>query len=288
MSKLIITVALPAAGKTHWAEKYVQKSGSAWKILCKDDLRRMLDAGKYSRANEKVVDRMQKLMAASLLASGVNVIICDTNLSQKRQTMWSQFAKENNAQFERKKFLDVSVDTCIKRDLQRLHSVGEKVIRDMYKQHVAPLTRRRIYMPDTTLPKTIMVDIDNTIALMSGRSPFDWKRVGEDSVCESVAEVVKQMYDAEYNIVMMSGRDGVCRPETEKWLADNNIPYDELYMRAEGDCRKDTIIKEELFWEHVADECNVLFTMDDRLGVCQMWHSLGLKLFRIGDPDADF
>lgn len=29
-------------------------------------------------------------------------------------------------------------------------------------------------------------------------------------------------------------------------------------------------------------------SLDDRLRVCRMWHSLGLPVFRVGDPDADF
>ena len=87
MTKLIATVGLPASGKSTWAMSRVQKSGGSWKIVCMDDIRLMLDVGKYTRANEKVVQRVQKLIIVDLLANGTNVIVADTNLSAKKQKM---------------------------------------------------------------------------------------------------------------------------------------------------------------------------------------------------------
>ena len=47
-------------------------------------------------------------------------------------------------------------------------------------------------------------------------------------------------------------------------------------MRKEGDVRKDTVIKEELFWEHIAPHYNVLVAFDDRPCVVDMWHDVGI------------
>jgi len=120
---------------------------------------------------------------------------------------------------------------------------------------------------------------------MSDRSPYDWKRVGEDSVNVPIAQILKT---ARQDIILLSGRDSICRDETIAWLEKHNINYDKLYMRPEGDNRKDVIIKKELFDNHVRDKFNVSFVLDDRLQVCQLWHSMGLTLLRVGDPDANF
>ncbi len=59
-------------------------------------------------------------------------------------------------------------------------------------------------------------------------------------------------------------------------------------MRESGDFRPDDIIKREIFDRKIRGVYNVKFVIDDRLKVCRMWHQLGLNLFRVGDPDADF
>ena len=60
-------------------------------------------------------------------------------------------------------------------------------------------------------------------------------------------------------------------------------------MRAEGDCRKDYVIKEELFWSHVADKYNVKMVIDDRMQVIeQCWHPLGIKVINVGNPNERF
>jgi len=43
-----------------------------------------------------------------------------------------------------------------------------------------------------------------------------------------------------------------------------------------------------LYEKCIKGKFNVNAVFDDRLQVCRMWHELGLPLFRVGDPDADF
>lgn len=68
----------------------------------------------------------------------------------------------------------------------------------------------------------------------------------------------------------------------------HDIPYDHLHMRQTDDKRSDYIIKHEIYNEHIRDKYNILAAFDDRLQVCRLWYELGLPLFRVGDPDADF
>jgi len=286
MTKLIITVGLPASSKTTWAKKKVDKAGGGWKIVCMDDLRAMLDNGKYTKNNEKAMKSVRDVMVVSLLESGFNIIIADTNLSPKVQDKWRRLAKSMGVEFEKKSFLDISLETCIKRDLQREKSVGKDVIMRMYKDHVKPLEYHRQYEPDDSLPQAILVDLDGTLAHNDGvRGWYDWKSVGLDSVDPIVAEMVRMYHYRGFMVVIMSGRDAICREETSLWLKEYNIPCDRLFMRGEGDQRKDVIVKKELFFDNVADDYNVKFALDDRDQIVEGWRDIGLKCLQVAEGD---
>ena len=55
MLKVIITIGLPASGKTTWAKELMEKEPGEWKRINKDDLRAMLDNGRWSHINERFV-----------------------------------------------------------------------------------------------------------------------------------------------------------------------------------------------------------------------------------------
>lgn len=120
------------------------------------------------------------------------------------------------------------------------------------------------------------------------RTPFEWNKVGADRVHEVVADMVEGYYLADYTVIILSGRDGICREVTEDWLEKYGISHDRLIMRSEGDNRKDTVVKEEMFWIHIADNYNVKAVIDDRPSVCRMWQELGLKVINVGNPWIEF
>ncbi len=139
---------------------------------------------------------------------------------------------------------------------------------------------------DSNLPDAIICDIDGTLAHnVSGRSPYDWKRVGEDALDHIIQNILSIYCDANYEIILLSGRDEVCRPETEEWLKKHIIGYDFLYMRPKGNNEKDSIIKERIYREHIEGKYNVLFVLDDRKQVVDMWRSLGLKCLQVQPGD---
>lgn len=139
------------------------------------------------------------------------------------------------------------------------------------------------------MKKAIIVDIDGTLAKMNGRGPFEWHRVGEDKLNKPVRDVVQAMnwgYPGDIEIIIFSGRDGSCKEETVKWLANNDIDYDQLHMRPAGNFEKDNIIKRRLFDEHIAGKYDILFVLDDRNQVVDMWRKdLGLTCFQVDYGD---
>lgn len=136
-------------------------------------------------------------------------------------------------------------------------------------------------------PRAVLVDIDGTLALNTGgRPPFDWSRVGEDDPNPPVVELVNLIYNAgTHTVILMSGRDEVCRMQTEMWLSAQRVPYHHLHMRPEKDNRKDSIVKEELYRKHVEGRYEVAFVVDDRNHVVAMWRSLGLSCFQVAEGD---
>lgn len=98
--------------------------------------------------------------------------------------------------------------------------------------------------------------------------------------------------EAGYQVIVMSGREDSAREDTALWLRRCRVPFDLLLMRptvARGQSQPpDQDMKLALYRAHVEGRDAVQAVFDDRLKVARMWHSLGLPLFRVGDPDADF
>ena len=283
MAKLLMLKGLPGSGKSTHARE-LAKNG--YVRVNKDDLRAMLNDGKWSKANEKFVLKVRDFIVREALTDGKSVVVDDTNLAPKHREVLADIAKEFGATFETK-FFDVEPEECIKRDLKRANSVGQKVIWDMYNQF---LRKREVYVPPEDKPEAIIVDLDGTLAHMSGRSPYDWDRVGEDVVDANISDLLYRIAVGNYDnkrpeIIILSGRDAVCHGKTFRWLKDNNIEYDALFMRPEGDMRKDSIVKRELFEEHIRDNYQVKFILDDRNQVVEMWRDMGLTCFQVAEGD---
>lgn len=139
------------------------------------------------------------------------------------------------------------------------------------------------------LPDCVIFDIDGTLAKMHNRSPYDWKKVGEDKVNVAVKHILDGIVSlGKSKIFLFSGRDEVCRNETVKWLDKHNIKYDELHMRPKKNQEKDTVIKKRMYEELISGKYNCLFVVDDRPIVCRMWRDMDLEVLQVGNPYKEF
>lgn len=288
--EIIITRGLPGSGKTTWALKYIEDNPGKYKRINRDTLRAMMDDGKWSPQNEKFVRSVRDTVINMALDSGFSVIVDDTNLADSVVNQMCEIALNRDIGFSEQCFTDVPLATCIERDAARENPVGENVIRNMYHQHLGLLHKPR--EQDQSLPAAYVFDLDGTLALnKSGRSYYDMSRVGEDTVNEDVVRVLRHLSRGGAIIIILSGRSEDARNATLDWLrdADINTYISDLRMRREGDKRKDAIIKKEIMLNDILPSYNVVGVFDDRLQVCEMWHDdLGLTVFRVGDPKADF
>lgn len=277
MNKVIICKGLPGSGKSSWSKKMQAKFPGQYKRVNKDDLRAMLDDGKWSKGNERFVVALRNEIILRALEDGKDVICDDTNLAPKHEAQIRELIKDK-AIVEVKEF-NTPIEDCIKNDLKRQHSVGEKVIRDMYRQFILPKMK---YAHRGNLPGAIIVDIDGTMAKMNGRSAYDWSRVGEDSPNYPVVQIVLDYMEKHSgDVLFVSGRDGVCREATTQWLANLGCYGFELYMRPPGNLEKDAVIKRRIFDEFIRDRYDVEYVLDDRDQTVEMWRSLGLTCLQV-------
>lgn len=278
--KLLFLRGLPASGKTTFAKELVRNDGN-WVRVNKDDLRNMLNGGKWSSGRESLVVRLESRLVRHALKSGKNVVIDNTNFNLAHERRYREIAKQYNADFEIKEF-DTPLEECIKRDNARPNGVGETVIRKMYNQYLKPAPAK--YTPDPMLQPAIVCDIDGTLAHMHDRSPYDWSKVGNDKVDIPIAWLTSILFRS-VSVILVSGRDASCHKETQDWLAKNGICYTKLIMRKEGDNRPDEVVKEEIFNENIRGSYNVRFVLDDRNKVVDMWRQLGLKCLQVAEGD---
>lgn len=281
--KLIFLAGLPACGKTSWAKEY-QKNNPGTKRVNKDDLRAMMDDSVWSKSNEKTILSIQRSIVSDLLNKH-DVILDNTHLDKKHEDEYREMCLDNGYLFEYK-FFDVDVEECLRRDKKRANPVGAKVILDMYNRYLRPETVKVEY--DESLNTCIICDIDGTLAEKGERSPYDYSKVHLDTVIDPVADMVDENFRRGITVFILSGREDSCREQTEIWLDRNCVSYNGLYMRKAGDKREDSIIKKEIYEQHIKGKYNVKYVVDDRKRVKRMWVEQGLFVLDVNQHDIEF
>jgi len=138
--------------------------------------------------------------------------------------------------------------------------------------------------------KVIICDIDGTIAIKGDRGIFDYSKVNLDTVNRPIFQILKSLSKDDINIIFCSGREDSCGEQTTEWLEDNvlgkfNKKLFRLLMRKTGDFRKDSIIKKEIYHEYIENQYEVLFVLDDRNQVVDMWRSLRITCLQVAKGD---
>jgi len=294
-----VMTGLPASGKTTEARRMQAEAGGRMRRVNLDDLRAMLDVptaeGGRSYAHEQTVLAIQDAAVRAAVDGGFDVVVDNTHMTPHIPKRLKA-AVAGHAVFVVHDFTDVPVEECVRRDAERERPVGEEIIRILADKHAASrrggwrLTAEWFndepavepYTPDPALPSAVMCDIDGTLALRGARGPFDFTRCEEDLLNESVRGALRSFRNADGDVVvLLSGRGEEHRGRTEAWLAAHDVPYDELWMRAAGDGRRDDVVKAELFDRHVRHRFAVRVSLDDRDRVVAVWRRMGLPTWQV-------
>jgi hypothetical protein len=110
--------------------------------------------------------------------------------------------------------------------------------------------------------------------------------VKDDTVNDAVIHVLDKFMFYEtaiYSIIFCTGRPERCRADTEAWIKDMCHIYGfTLLMRKDGDFRADHVVKQEILDKYI-DKDRVLFVLDDRQQVVDMWRRNGLTCFQVAE-----
>ena len=294
--KLIVPVGPAGSGKSSWANKYaedhqdeevkiIERDWVRFNLIVKNDGVRDWDLYEFSKKNEREVTKICDTMVKGAIKDQVEtIIISDTNLTKKYRDRWKELAAIGGYLYEEKPFT-CDWETLVKRNNNRQGGISLKVLRDQYLRFQKYIGRN-VYYPDTSKRGAFIVDIDGTIADMEGiRKPYEWDKVLLDKPRKEIIAIVHGLWDRGLEPVFVSGRDGCCKKDTAKWLSKYvwNAYFGEeldpdfyLFMRNEGDNRKDSVVKEEIFWKYIAKNFNVVAAIDDRHSVLNLWEELGI------------
>lgn len=305
--KIIITIGISGSGKSTFASTTVQHNPERYVNVERDKIRNLLFgytdetiSEYYNRPDlnklEKEVTRYEDLMIKEGLSQNKTVIVSNTHLSMKYLEKYKFYNVETELLF-----FDIEIGTALVRDRNRGRMVGKKIIEKQFSKYnnlKINLVKNPIDFNTTTiesdraLPKTLLVDLDGTIAHMKDRSPFDWKRVGEDSVDENLIQLFNLIHSGniyhnrmffgldKLEIIVCTGRDASCEKESKEWCNEYGIEYKEFHMRPTGDYRPDWQVKEEM-WRDISKRFNIVALIDDRDVVVQRGRSLGLKVLQV-------
>ena len=322
-----VLIGCSASGKSSYAKEFVQNNPS-YKIVNRDKLREMLFGyneenvfeyylSKEMSKNEKLITTFQTTVMRQLLAQDFNIIVDNTNLDKKfLQQLLDEFPQ---CEFSFKFIgLELSLEELIERDSKRLRKVGSDVIKKQWDKFKLLLTTSSFpspsfeivpYVADESKPSVIICDLDGTLADYHSTRPaygFEPSLIALDKVIEPVATIVDNMgIFGVSKIIFLSGRTDNYYGETLKWLYNNlciesdfdeeltgissQTNYDiELFMRKSNDFRKDNIIKYEIFDEHIRNNYNVKFAIDDRNSITSLWNSVGIFCLNVNQTGKEF
>lgn len=276
-SGIIFTKGLPGSGKSYFAKELANQNAGNVIRINKDDLRLMLNQGKFSSSKENLMNSARKAMIKEILAKKVWVICDDTNLTTASDTLYNSLST-NVIKVD---FMDIPIEVCMERDLQRATSVGKDVILKMWESTLTPLVQ------DEKLQKAVIFDIDGTLAHnIQGNRFFDPERYLVDEPIAATIAIAHSLIQSGTQVFFVSGREAseAGRKNTEIWLKAQgfDLVKSPLFMRPSRDFRKDSIIKKEIFMDNFYGKYFVTSVFDDRFSVILMWKTLGLAVFKCG------
>lgn len=300
MSKLIVLRGLPGSGKTTWARQWVAEDPDNRVRVNRDDLRMMFYGKKVdlSQKQETQISRAERALVREYLNRGLSVVLDAMNLHERGLKDWDRIHP-----FELREF-DTPTGEILHRNTTR--PTGDRLPEDALRRLIGKWYSRSgdlkkaafrsdadfAFVPydrdavGDQVHGTVICDLDGTLALhTSGRSPYDYSRVYEDSVNEAVFDLIRLFsFDGDH-IVFVSGREDSCREDTIRWLEDHcGLEDPELYMRKTGDKRDDTLVKYEIFDQHLRDRW-IDFALDDRTRIVQMWRKINVPCFQVNEGD---
>ncbi len=306
--RLTLIVGVSGSGKSTWAKKEFDKDPLNTVIIGRDTIRKMLfgwqsiedETNYYKLPNlqklEKMVSNYQDELIRTSLSKRKHVIVDNTHLKMKYINEYKKYNVRTDLVFVfedvenciiRRRYFDKNL---IKKQFENFKSLVKNLlnVNDFKISRVLSLgnysTHKKKFIKNHSRVKTIVVDIDGTVALRGDRSPYDYTKVSGDLPNEKIISTIDCLADS-YHIIFCSGREDSCKEDTLDWLKKNlfDINHSQLYMRKTGDHRPDYIVKQEM-WEKIQHEgYNIFLLVDDRKQVIDTARDLGYTVLDVAN-----
>jgi uncharacterized HAD superfamily protein len=153
-------------------------------------------------------------------------------------------------------------------------------------------------MSNVELKRCFVFDLDGTICNVSHRrqyvatKPRNWDAWNKGLINDVPVVAVQKVFqalrnDQEVDLIIVSGRSDDYKEQTVKWLTDNQIFYDQIFMRKYKDHRDDAVVKGEIA-DEIQKTHHILGVFDDRQRVVNMWVQRGIWVFDCGQGKGNF
>lgn len=297
--KLTVLIGISGSGKSTWAHKEWSKDPLNTLIVSRDSIRESMfgfsdKTLKHYFNNEKLfsLEREVSKMCDTMIYEGLEKgkhVICDDNHLElgaiEQYKFWNVLTAVE--------VFNETLVQAIMKDRGRVKQFGDEAIKIQYSKFKQLIHDPRFNKLDFTpvelvnnssKPRAVLFDIDGTLAHMHNRSPYDWKKVGEDTVDWDIAYIQNCLAFTNASdsptIFVTTARDGIAEFNTKKWLLDNGIKYDSFLIKEQGDLRSDWVVKEEM-WRELVEDYYIVGCFEDSLSVVRRGRALGLKMFNV-------
>ena len=303
MKTVYILYGAPCSGKSYFSN-LISRHDDQIKVVSRDLIRDMLNDHSQNKHTEDLVTKIEKNMIMEIVDnSDFDLILDNTHyrlqyirqaldlLKKCKKEVKVKLVDFSNCDFEliekRMSTRERKVDLSVVKKIHQTCKINAKETRKLVSEFKKEKTDDIVLVTSVRqdLPRAILVDIDGTLAHKHDRNAYDYRHVDKDECDMIIAELVNQLYRLHYTIIIVSGREDSCQDLTISWLKKHMVDYHHLYMRKSKDMRKDSVVKKEIYDNFIKDHYSVLFVLDDRNQVVEMWREIGLKCLQVAEGD---
>ena len=299
-NQLVVLQGPPSSGKTTWANQdalNMEFDHPPVIVRTKDLKWTHKPEGGYQIEDIDYITTTEYALIRTGIEEGRMVFLDACNNNPKRLEFLEKLAKELDCEMVVMPFY-VPYDTALgwnkKRRYDKENYVPREAITEYYKKYynekfVDEMTdKRKIVLPDNTLPSCIICDLDVTLAMHMGRGPLDWDKIDTDKIEPRLRDMLNHYMSQGVRIMFVTGRIEAARKQTEEWLEnpENKLLHRwNLYLRP-GHCfDSGEDFKRKVYEEHIKDKYNVICVFEDSTRCVNMWRDLGLLTCQVATTE---